>query len=84
MDGIVGRRRVADALRLVREHQDSDLLMSGKASPDAELVLGVVVAEQELPQWPIQRVVAASAEAAATLLHTAALTPLAADVFTRA
>ncbi|YCK33873.1 hypothetical protein ACNF49_07155 [Actinomadura sp. ATCC 39365] len=67
----------------MREHQESDQLMPGRASPDAELVLGAVAAEQELPQWPIQRVVAASAEAAAALLHTASLTTLAADVFTR-
>jgi hypothetical protein len=77
------RQWVADALRMVREHQESDQLMPGKASSDAELVLSVVLAEQELPPWPIQRVVAASAEAAATLLHTASLTTLAADVFTR-
>ncbi|WP_326634269.1 hypothetical protein OIE67_51035 [Nonomuraea fuscirosea] len=77
------RQWVADAMRVVREHQESDQLVPGMASPDAELVLGAVAAEQELPQWPIQRVVAASAEAAATLLHTASLTTLAADVFTR-
>ncbi|WP_214108296.1 hypothetical protein [Acrocarpospora catenulata] len=77
------RQWIIDALGEVRDHGGSDWQIRVNASPDAKVVINAVMAAQEMPEWPIQRMVAASAEAAANLLQSAALSSLAAKIFMR-
>ncbi|MFF5112197.1 hypothetical protein [Streptosporangium sp. NPDC000509] len=77
------RQWIIDALGVVRNYGGSDRQIQVNGSQDAKIVINAVMANQEMPEWPIQRMVAASAEAAASLLQSTALSSLAAKIFTR-
>ncbi|WP_433435416.1 hypothetical protein [Nonomuraea sp. CA-141351] len=74
---------VVDALRLVQDHSSGDGETKVAGSPDAQLVCKAIMADEEMPKWPIQRLVAAAAEATASLLQASSLSKSATQIFMR-
>jgi len=72
-----------NAVRLAREHGREAALEANPAwGADARLLVHAVTARLDLPSaWPVTRFVAASAEAAAAVLHAAEATGFAEEVF---
>lgn len=77
------RQWVVDALHTVRDHGSSNRQIQLNGSPDAHTVLDAVMDDQEMPEWPIQRLVAAAAEVAASLLQSTHLANLTTEIFMR-
>jgi hypothetical protein len=74
---------VIDALRLVRDHSRGDQEIKVAGSTDAQIVYKAVMADNGIPAWPIQRLVSAAAETAASLLQGASLANSATAIFMR-
>src|SRR6201996_2070408 len=74
---------VENAVRLAREHRrEAAAEAEPRCGADARLLVQAVTAGRDLPvAWPVTRFVAASAEAASAILHSAAAAQFAEEVF---
>ena len=74
---------IENAVRLAREQgRDAALEANSRSGADAHLLVQAVTSGLDLPAaWPVTRIVAASAEAASAILHAAAATEFAEEVF---